>query len=79
MQMLARNPALVNQRYEEWNITLLHEAARRGDVELARLALASNPDLNVQDDIYHSTALGWARHFQRRSGTSFSEFRTAWG
>jgi GNAT superfamily N-acetyltransferase len=64
-QMLSDDPNLVNLPYGEWKVTLLHEAASRGDVELARLALSANPDLSKQDPVYHSTPLGWAKHFQR--------------
>jgi GNAT superfamily N-acetyltransferase len=64
-RLLADDPNLVNQRYGEWKLTLLHEAASRGDVALARLALSANPDLTVKDQAFQSTPLGWARHFAR--------------
>jgi hypothetical protein len=63
-RLLADDPSQVNRRLGEWKITLLHEATSRGDVELARLALSANPDLNMKDKVYQSTPLGWARHLQ---------------
>jgi hypothetical protein len=63
-RLLASDPNQANQRVGEWKITLMHEAVSRGDVELAQLVLSANPDLNVKDEVYQSTPLGWARHFQ---------------
>ncbi|HEY3289982.1 MAG TPA: GNAT family N-acetyltransferase, partial [Anaerolineae bacterium] len=63
--LLAGDPSLVNQRYGEQKLTLMHEAVARGDMKLARLALSAHPDLTAQDDTYHSTPLGWARHLAR--------------
>jgi predicted N-acetyltransferase YhbS len=64
--MLKAQPALVNnQRYGEWQATLLHLAAERNDVPLAQLALSAHPDLEIKDKIYDSTPLGWAQHLQR--------------
>jgi ribosomal protein S18 acetylase RimI-like enzyme len=62
-RMLAETPALVNRRTGSRHTTPLHEAVFRNDVELARLLLSANPDLTIQDAEYHSTPLGWARHF----------------
>ncbi|HVC34753.1 MAG TPA: hypothetical protein VNL16_14680 [Chloroflexota bacterium] len=33
--------------------------------DLARLVLDGKPDLQIEDGVFHSTPLGWARHFQR--------------
>jgi predicted N-acetyltransferase YhbS len=63
--MLAASPELANRRSGPLQTTPLHEAAARDDIELARLLLAAHPDLEIQDSEYHSTPLGWARHFQR--------------
>jgi predicted N-acetyltransferase YhbS len=63
--MLAASPELANRRSGPLQSTPLHEAAARNDIELARLLLAARPDLEIQDTAYHSTPLGWARHFQR--------------
>jgi GNAT superfamily N-acetyltransferase len=64
-ELLRRTPDLANRRSGEWQVTPLHVAAQRGDVELARLLLTADPDLEIQDTQFHSTPLGWARHFQR--------------
>lgn len=42
--------------------TALHEAAWNGDPELVRALLAGGADPDVQDDVYASTPLGFARH-----------------
>jgi GNAT superfamily N-acetyltransferase len=64
-QLLVTSPDLANQRSGSWQITPLHAAAERGDAELARVLLAAGADLEVQDTAFHSTPLGWARHFER--------------
>jgi GNAT superfamily N-acetyltransferase len=64
-QMLATSPELANRRFGGWQMTPLHEAAARGDVELTRLLLTAQPDIDIQDTQFRSTPLGWARHFQR--------------
>ncbi len=61
--MLAENPQLVHRRSGVWQTTPLHEAVSRGDLELVRLLLTAKPDLTIQDAGFHSTPLGWARHF----------------
>src|SRR5262249_32475566 len=48
-EMLARDPSLANRRSGGWKTTPLHEAAARGDLELARALLAANPDLEAKD------------------------------
>jgi predicted N-acetyltransferase YhbS len=64
-QLLGANPELVNRRSGDWQTTPLHEAAQRNDVELARILLAANPDLEAKDSAFNSTPLGWARHLKR--------------
>lgn len=64
-QLLVENPGLANRRSGNWQLTPLHEAASRGDAELARLLLTAHPDLAIQDTQFNGTPLGWARHFQR--------------
>ena len=64
-QLLRDRPERVNRRYGEWKLTLLHEAASRGDLDLARLALSAHPDLSIKDEAHQSTPLGWARFFKR--------------
>lgn len=61
--MLAAQPERVNQQAGRWQTTPLHEAAMRNDPALAQTLLAANPDLTIQDAEFHSTPLGWARHF----------------
>lgn len=63
-QMLKDTPELANRRSGNWQTTALHEAVSRNDLALARLLLTANPDLTLQDSQFHSTPLGWARHFQ---------------
>ena len=63
--LLAANPQEVNRLYDELQITLVHIAVQRNDIELARLALSANPDLTIKDNTHHSTSLGWAEFFRR--------------
>ena len=64
-RMLAVFPELANRRSGDGGITPLHQAVERGDVELARVLLAADPDLTVQDTRFQSTPLGWATHLGR--------------
>lgn len=48
----------------EWE-TALHQAAHRGDVELARTLLTLGADPNLRDNRFYATPLGWARHANR--------------
>jgi predicted N-acetyltransferase YhbS len=64
--LLEANPALVNQRYDYLQYTLLHIAAERNDIALAQLVLPFKPDLTLEDAIYHGTPLNWAHHFNRK-------------
>jgi GNAT superfamily N-acetyltransferase len=63
--MLEKDPAQVNKLYGERAITLLHIAAERNDIALAKLALAANPNLEIRDYIYNSTPADWAKHLHR--------------
>jgi GNAT superfamily N-acetyltransferase len=63
--MLAADPAEVNHLYYDWDGTLLHIAAMRGDLELAQLAMTYHPDLTITDKEHDSTAMGWALYFRR--------------
>lgn len=63
--LLSVQPAEVNRRYGHLQHTLLHAAAERNDMALARLALSAKPDLEIRDKVYNSTPLDWARHFGR--------------
>lgn len=71
--MLAECPALANRRLGAWQITPLHEAVSRNDLELARLLLTARPDLTIEDSEFHSTALGWANHFGHKEMTALLE------
>lgn len=62
-ELLSRSPALANLCPGAGGATPLHEAAARGDAELARAVLAADPDLELRDAQADATALGWARHF----------------
>jgi GNAT superfamily N-acetyltransferase len=63
--LLADDPQEVNRRYFEWEGTLLHIAALRDDLELARLVLANGADLSIRDKEHDSPPLGWAWYFKR--------------
>ncbi len=63
--MLARHPGEVDRRYFDWQGTLLHVAAQRGDTALAQLALDAGADLSIPDKEHNSTPLGWAQFFRR--------------
>lgn len=63
--LISTQPAEVNRRYSYLQHTILHIAAERNDIALAKLALSANPNLNIRDKIYHGTPLEWAHHFRR--------------
>jgi ribosomal protein S18 acetylase RimI-like enzyme len=63
--ILARRPALVDERYEPHNRTLLHLAVEQGSAPFVELALAHGVDVTARDTTFSSTALGWAVHFGR--------------
>lgn len=65
-ELLRRSPELANRRSGEEGVTPLHVAVQRNDVELVRVLLEAHPDLTIQDALFHSTPLGWARHFGHR-------------
>jgi ankyrin repeat protein len=58
-------PELVNQRIGLEGATPLHLAVRRNDLELLRLLLSACPDLEIRDDAFRSTPLGWAKYLGR--------------
>ncbi|MFT3677395.1 MAG: GNAT family N-acetyltransferase [Chitinophagaceae bacterium] len=66
-ELLAHDPQEVNRRYYDWNGTLLHIAAERNDLELAKLALMAGVDLSLQDTMHHGIGLGWAIFFRREA------------
>lgn len=63
--ILAQHRDHVNEKYGEYRVTLLHEAARTNDVELAKLSLSFNPDLTIKDCVHDGTPVDWARFFKR--------------
>ena len=64
-ELLRNNPGEVNHLYYSYNATLMHIAAERNDIELARLALSAGVDLNILDTDYQGSSLDWAMHFNR--------------
>ena len=46
-------------------VTALHLAAQCGSAGVVRLLLERGADPRLEDDLYHSTPLGWAQHFAR--------------
>ncbi|MGI8916588.1 MAG: ankyrin repeat domain-containing protein, partial [Chloroflexota bacterium] len=75
--LLERSPELADRRSGEWQTTPLHEAALRNDLDLARLLLTANPDLEIQDSGFHSTPLGWTKHFHRTEMVALIEGHVA--
>ena len=71
--LLAARPDLIDRKLGEWQITPLHEAVYRGDVEFALLLLSHGPNLEIKDTQFHSTPLGWARHFGKAEMVSLIE------
>jgi hypothetical protein len=64
-ELLAAFPERANARYGFWQLTPLHVAAERGDVDLARALLGAGPDLEIRDTQTKATPLEWAQRFER--------------
>lgn len=75
--LLAADPALANAQRGPDHLTPLHIAVDRDDTDLARLILAANPDLTLQDTLYDGTALTWAHHLHRTTLTALIEAHQA--
>ena len=60
---MAKDPSAINRRSGDWQVTPLHQAVERNNADLVRHLLAFKPDLSVKDSAFHSTPLGWAKHF----------------
>lgn len=65
-KMLKADPDEVNRRYGEGGLTLLHIAADKNDIGLARLALAFKQDLTIEDKWHNGIPLGWAFYLHRK-------------
>ncbi|NII28524.1 GNAT family N-acetyltransferase [Pseudoflavitalea sp. X16] len=75
--LLAAHPPEVNRTYFDWQGTLLHIAAQRGDIALAQLALNAGVDLSIKDKEHDAIALGWAYYFHRREIIALIEKHSA--
>lgn len=64
-QLLIEQPELVNVQHGDEQLTPLHIAVERGDIELAKALLTVPHDLDLKDSEFKATALGWAQYFQR--------------
>jgi Acetyltransferase (GNAT) domain len=64
--MLVERPELVNVQRGDWQLTPLHVAVQRNDVEFAKLLLTVPRELEIKDTQFQATALGWAKHFQHK-------------
>jgi hypothetical protein len=64
-QQLSDNPNEIKRNYFAWKGNLLHVAAQRGDLALARFALDHGVDINHKDIEHNATPLGWAQYFRR--------------
>jgi GNAT superfamily N-acetyltransferase len=60
--LLSTSPEVANLTPGKAGRTALHEAVMRNDMQLAHLVLDTKPDLEIEDAMFHSTPLGWARH-----------------
>jgi hypothetical protein len=54
-------------------VTALHEAAWRGDLEMAKLLISLGADPTVEDDEHHSTPRGWALHSHHQEMADYLE------
>ena len=66
---LGRTDVPMEQAWE----TALHEAAGRGDLEMARLLLGLGADPNIEDFRFKAPPLGWAQHFDQPAMIAFLE------
>lgn len=64
-ELLARQREIVNQPPPGERATPLHLAIWRNEIDLVRLLLEHGADATIEDPEFHSTPLGWARHFGR--------------
>jgi ankyrin repeat protein len=52
-------------------VTALHLAAQNGNRTVAELLVAHGADPTLEDDLYHSTPIGWADHFGKSAVARF--------
>ncbi|MBO0780923.1 MAG: GNAT family N-acetyltransferase [Ktedonobacteraceae bacterium] len=71
--LLIEQPELVNIQRGEGQLTPLHIAVQRDDIELAKILLTVPNNLDLKDSEFKATALGWAQYFQRREITALIE------
>lgn len=64
IDLLSESPETVNMQNGEMMLTPMHRAVEKKDAELVKILLGYHPDLNLKDCVFHSTPLGWAKHFQ---------------
>jgi ankyrin repeat protein len=53
------------------HIVALHEAARKGNMEMIRLLCEHGADPNVRDSGYKATPAGWAEHFEQAEAHAY--------
>lgn len=63
--LLAEHPELVNVQRGRGQLTPLHVAVQRNDIELAQVLLTVPHDLDLKDSEFEATALGWAQYLHR--------------
>jgi hypothetical protein len=61
----------------QWPAGPLHQAAYRGSVNLVRSLVEAGADVAARDELYHTTALDWARSAGHQDVVDYLESRTA--
>ncbi|MGH2894267.1 MAG: ankyrin repeat domain-containing protein, partial [Solirubrobacteraceae bacterium] len=52
-------------------VTALHEAARRGNLEVIRVLVEHGADPTIRDSGYDATPAGWAEHFEKTEAQEY--------
>jgi hypothetical protein len=68
----ARADAPVEQEWE----TTLHEAARSGEIDAARMLIGLGADPRITDARFNAMPLGWAEHFGQHAMADYLRPRT---